>query len=121
MTANPIAGYCSRVDPPKPGSLHNEAERAEGWYRDPFQVHSDRWFSDGQPTSLVRDGGIESHDPAPGPDWDGPLVEASGPEPGGGGDLKRADAAEAVDTGTFDSGREALDHSSAASFGFPIE
>jgi hypothetical protein len=50
--------------------------KAEGWYRDPFQLHEDRWFSAGRPTSLVRDGGLESHDPAPDTSFDGPLVEA---------------------------------------------
>ncbi len=109
------------VKPPNPASLHNEAERPEGWYRDPFEVHTDRWFSDGQPTSLVRDDGLESHDPSPADHWDGPLIEPTRLEPPGGGDLKRADAAEAVESGTYDSGREALDHGSAASFGFPID
>jgi hypothetical protein len=28
---------------------------AEGWYRDPYGIHQDRWFSAGTPTSLVRD------------------------------------------------------------------
>jgi hypothetical protein len=39
--------------------------RAEGWCRDPYGIHGDRWYSDGQPTSLVRDGGIESRDAPP--------------------------------------------------------
>jgi hypothetical protein len=39
--------------------------RAEGWCRDPYGIHGDRWYSDGQPTSLVRDDGIESRDPPP--------------------------------------------------------
>jgi hypothetical protein len=38
---------------------------AEGWYRDPFAIHEDRWMSQGQPTKLVRDGGTESYDPPP--------------------------------------------------------
>ncbi len=38
---------------------------AEGWYRDPFAIHEDRWMSQGQPTKLVRDGGVESYDPPP--------------------------------------------------------
>jgi hypothetical protein len=29
--------------------------KAQGWYRDPYLVHEDRYFSDGQPTKLVRD------------------------------------------------------------------
>jgi hypothetical protein len=39
--------------------------RAQGWYRDPFGHHEARWFSDGRPTSLVRDDGIESTDDPP--------------------------------------------------------
>jgi hypothetical protein len=35
----------------------------EGWYSDPFQLHEHRWFSDGTPTALVRDGGDTSQDP----------------------------------------------------------
>ena len=38
---------------------------AEGWYRDPFGIHEDRWMSQGKPTKLVRDSGTESYDPPP--------------------------------------------------------
>jgi len=63
---------------------------AEGWYRDPFGVHEDRWMSQGQPTKLVRDGGTESYDPPP----DLPLPDALVPvpdddEPGDPSDLRR--------------------------------
>jgi hypothetical protein len=44
---------------------------AEGWYKDPFAIHEDRWMSQGQPTKLVRDSGTESYDPPP----DQPLPE----------------------------------------------
>ncbi|MGO9558621.1 MAG: hypothetical protein ACLPQS_12840 [Acidimicrobiales bacterium] len=37
----------------------------EGWYRDPYGSHEARWFSDGTPTALVRDGRQESQDPPP--------------------------------------------------------
>jgi len=37
----------------------------EGWYTDPYGLHEHRWFSDGSPTSLVRDRGETSKDPAP--------------------------------------------------------
>jgi len=37
----------------------------EGWYTDPFAHHEARWFSDGVPTALVRDGGLDGHDPPP--------------------------------------------------------
>lgn len=69
---------------------------AEGWYRDPYAVHTDRWFSNGHPTNLVRDDGVECQDdPPPGP-VPGPLVEI--PEgSASGSDLKRADGLEAVD------------------------
>lgn len=50
--------------------------RAQGWNTDPFGRHADRWFSDGRPTSLVRDGDRESDDPPP-PD------EVGEPPPGG--------------------------------------
>lgn len=43
---------------------------AEGWYKDPYNIHEARWFSDGRPTSLVRDGRESSTDPAPSWDYD---------------------------------------------------
>jgi hypothetical protein len=66
--------------------------KAQGWYRDPYLVHEDRYFSDGQPTKLVRDGDTEAYDPPPpGP----PKLEAVGePEKPGsydGNELRRAD------------------------------
>jgi len=39
--------------------------RAQGWHRDPFELHEDRWFSGGQPTHLVRDHDVESYDEPP--------------------------------------------------------
>ena len=42
-----------------------ETNPAEGWYRDPFAIHEDRWMSQGRPTKLVRDGATESYDPPP--------------------------------------------------------
>jgi hypothetical protein len=47
---------------------------AEGWYRDPYGVHEDRWFSAGNPTKLVRDQGVESSDPPPPEPPSQPLV-----------------------------------------------
>jgi hypothetical protein len=38
---------------------------AQGWYRDPYGEHQDRYFSAGWPTRLVRDGDTESYDPPP--------------------------------------------------------
>ncbi len=71
-------------------------EQLEGWHTDPFGRHEARWLSDGQPTKLVRDGGVESYD-AP-PDGEVPTVvptpiEASGQADGD--DLRRADGAQA--------------------------
>jgi hypothetical protein len=64
---------------------------AQGWYRDPYLVHEDRYFSAGQPTKLVRDGGIEDYDPPP----DGPpkaeLEAVRHTEADSAGDLRRAD------------------------------
>jgi hypothetical protein len=70
----------------------------EGWYEDPADRHEYRWFSQGTPTDLVRDGSQTSRDPisisdpeafhsmdlAQPPD-DGPLLIKPGetqPEPG---------------------------------------
>jgi hypothetical protein len=41
------------------------SEPAQGWYRDPFGIHQDRYFSEGWPTKLVRDDGEESYDLPP--------------------------------------------------------
>jgi hypothetical protein len=70
---------------------------AQGWYHDPYGIHQDRWFSQGLPTKLVRDGTRESYDPAPGqPPPEGDLVPAgqSGEEARDGADLRRADGAD---------------------------
>jgi hypothetical protein len=57
---------------------------AEGWYRDPFGVHDDRWFSGGEPTKLVRDRGVESYNEPPPGRLPGPLVPAgTAPPPDG--------------------------------------
>jgi hypothetical protein len=37
-----------------------------GWQADPFGVHEQRYFSQGEPTKLVRDQGRESYHPLPG-------------------------------------------------------
>jgi hypothetical protein len=72
-----------------------ENMRAEGWYQDPFGLHTDRWFSDGRPTDLVRNGKVESRDAPPSATYSGPLVESVEVPPEGGSDLRRADEAEA--------------------------
>jgi hypothetical protein len=40
-------------------------EEVEGWFTDPFGRHEARWLSFGEPTKLVRDGGVESYDEPP--------------------------------------------------------
>ena len=42
-----------------------ETEHEEGWYTDPYARHEARWFSDGTPTKLVRDQGVDSYDAPP--------------------------------------------------------
>jgi hypothetical protein len=64
---------------------------AEGWYRDPYLVHEDRWFSSGQPTQLVRDGGVEAYDPPPAGPPKAELVEARHEASSDSSDLRRAD------------------------------
>jgi len=65
--------------------------QAQGWYRDPYLVHEDRYFSAGQPTKLVRDAGAESYDPPPAGPPKTDLVKVSHTELGNGSDLSRAD------------------------------
>ena len=65
----------------------------QGWYIDPFAVHGQRWFSQGSPTALVRDGRTEAQDPPPDGPLPGPLRRATPiPHPGpAAADLKRGD------------------------------
>jgi hypothetical protein len=63
---------------------------AEGWYRDPYGVHEDRWFSDGTPTALVKDAGVEGKDPPPAGEPAQPLVVSTPAAPGSPDDLRRA-------------------------------
>ena len=51
--------------------------KAQGWYTDPFRRHQARWFSDGEPTALVRDEGVDSNDPPPTTGYSGPLEPAA--------------------------------------------
>lgn len=39
----------------------------DGWQPDPFGTHEERFFKHGEPTQLVRDGGVGSYDDAPPP------------------------------------------------------
>ena len=66
--------------------------REQGWYVDPYGLHDERWYSDGTPTSLVRDGGIECRDtPPPGPPPTPPVPVT--PAQASVSDTKRADGA----------------------------
>ena len=82
-----------------------EEQQAEGWYRDPYQIHHDRWMSASQPTKLVCDGQTESYDPPPGLPLPGMLVPADPveDEPANGSDLRRSD--EGSNDPPFDSAR----------------
>lgn len=48
----------------------------EGWYKDPYGRHENRWFSNGRATDLVSNAGHTSHDEPVGDVLDAPLVEA---------------------------------------------
>ena len=67
-------------------------EPLKGWYTDPYELHEARWISQGTPTSLVRDGEVESQNPPP----DGPfkVTPVLLGEDGGPSDLRRVDDAE---------------------------
>jgi len=72
---------------------YDHAVRAEGWLRDPYHLHEDRWFSDGRPTNLVRDDGATSSDEPPPTDPPGPLEPVPEPATGTADDLLRAEDA----------------------------
>ena len=75
--------------------MTDETVAAEGWYRDPYRIHQDRWFSAGVPTSLVRDQGVEGQDAPPGYPPSGPPAEIPDVDEFPQDDLRRADEAEA--------------------------
>jgi len=79
------------------GEAGRSEMEAEGWYRDPYLVHEDRWFSAGQPTQLVRDNGVEADDPPPPGPARAELVEVPHTEPSYGEDLRRVDGRVAGD------------------------
>jgi len=55
-------------------SGHDQA--AEGWYEDLYHRHEHRWISNGTPTALVQDAGVEAEDPPPAVATVEPLVRA---------------------------------------------
>jgi hypothetical protein len=64
--------------------------REQGWYLDPYGLHSERWYSAGTPTNLVRDDGTESRN-APPPVEPAAAPMPLSPAPNHASDLKRAD------------------------------
>jgi hypothetical protein len=75
---------------------------AEGWYHDPYGRHEARWFSDGTPTDLVRDGREVAHDEPPPDPPQGPLVPWAGDtNQDHGDDLRRADSGQESDPAPY--------------------
>jgi hypothetical protein len=54
-------------------------ETRQGWFSDPFGRHEHRYFSQGAPTALVRDGGQETQDAPPAGDPAVTWVQAAVP------------------------------------------
>ena len=52
----------------------------EGWYRDPYGIHEQRWVSQGHATSLVSDRGVERQDEPPDRTPSRPFVPATSDE-----------------------------------------
>ena len=76
----------------------------QGWFRDPFGLHEERYFSAGRPTKLVRDGQVEHFD-APPSTTSEPAAAVAGE--GGKGEGGRGAAAPAgIDTSGGHSGAE---------------
>jgi hypothetical protein len=70
-------------------------ESMEGWFTDPYERHEARWMSQGTPTRLVRDGGVEGSDePVEGEPFRVTPVRIEGEGPHDGSDMLRADDAE---------------------------
>ena len=88
---------------------------AEGWYRDPYGVHEDRWFSAGRPSNLVRDAGRECYDAPPEGPIEEPLIAVDSGETNDGDDLRRAE--DAARSGS-DYTRAAIDGAIRAGFNF---
>jgi hypothetical protein len=89
MTDWAIVSACSDLE-----KRMTNASSAQGWYRDPYGLHEDRYFSQGRPTKLVRDSEAECFDPPPAqPLPEGDLVPANQPGRGAadGSDLLRVD------------------------------
>jgi hypothetical protein len=77
----------------------NQDGSAEGWYVDPYGEHDARWFSEGTPTSLVRDDSIESRDEPPERPFVGPLERPEPSHTATASDMRRADDSSQPDYG----------------------
>ena len=73
----------------------SRSELAEGWCTDPFGRHEARWMSNGEPTKLVRDAGVDSFDAPPEEAPRQAAVKIEHPESARANDLRRADSAQA--------------------------
>ena len=85
---------------------------AQGWYRDPYGRHQDRYFSAGTATKLVRDGDREAYDTPPNrPLPEGDLISANDldAERRDEADMRRADDASTKPYDPVEARRAALD------------
>ena len=83
---------------------------AEGWFKDPYRIHEARWFSDGTPTPLVKDGDQESSDPPPDVPVSGELERIYQHEAANGGDLRRVGRDDSYDpAAAIDAAERAVD------------
>ena len=57
--------WVDAADRPPPAPPVVDGTTAQGWYADPTGRHEQRWFSQCNPTALVKDGSIEGRDPPP--------------------------------------------------------
>ena len=53
----------------------------QGWFTDPYRRHEARWLSDGKPTMLVRDQGVETYDDPPDAPVVGPALRMTSAKP----------------------------------------
>ena len=82
------------MDTPEPDLTTKQVGGEEGWYTDPFARHEARWMSNGKPTKLVRDGGVDSYDDPPDEKPTVKPLPIEGTEAQDGNDLLRADEPE---------------------------
>ena len=93
LAATPLAATLRR---PLPPVVHQRQDGStpEGWCTDPFGRHEARWMSQGTPTDLVRDGGVEGRDRAPDEPFTTAPQRIEATAAGDGAHLARADDAQ---------------------------